>query len=82
MKNIKFGFLALVAVCSALVAVAPAQTMRHDHMDARAARMDIKRLKMDRKVAMRTHNWGKVAQDDRLLAADRHFIKMDKRGGG
>ncbi len=46
-------------------------------MYARAARADIRRLEKDRRKAVRTHNFGKIAQDDRLIAADRYFIKMD-----
>jgi len=79
MKNSKFGSLAVLAVFVASFGSAMAQTIHHDKMDARAARADIIRLQADRREAKRTRNWGKVAQDDRLIAADRHFMKKDIR---
>lgn len=61
---------------------AGAQTMRHDEMDFRAARADIQRLKQIPKQDVRAGNWGKVAQDDRLIAKDKQFIHGDKRKMG
>ena len=78
MNNIKLGTLALLAVCFGSFGSASAQSRRHDLMDARAARAAIRRLEKDRRKAVRTHNFGKIAQDDRLIAADRYFIKMDE----
>ena len=86
MKNLKLGSFALLAVCLASFGPAIAQTVHHDKMDARAARADILKLQHDRKHALRTNNMGKVAQDDRLIAADREWIRRDshkiKNGGG
>ena len=72
----------LLAAVVASVGMASAQSERHDKMDARAARADIARLQLVRKKDVRHHNWDKVAQDDRLIAADRHFIKKDVRKMG
>jgi hypothetical protein len=33
---------------------------------------------MDRANAKLTRNWGKVAQDDRLIAADKEWMRRDK----
>jgi len=86
MTKLKLGNLALVAACLAIFGSASAQSIRHDFMDARAARADILKLQSDRRMAVRTHNWGKIAQDDRLIAADRHWIRKDaqkvRNGGG
>jgi hypothetical protein len=34
---------------------------------------------MDRRMALRHHDWGKVKQDDRLIRADQHWIHKDVR---
>jgi hypothetical protein len=86
MTNLKLGTLGLLAACVLSIGIAGAQSVRHDRMDARSARADIKRLKHIRKNDVRHQNWGKVAQDDRLIAADRHFVhkdvrKVDQSGG-
>ena len=59
--------------------IAGAQSVRHDVMDAKAARRDIRRLTLDMAQARAAHNWGKVAQDKRLIAADKHFTHKDWR---
>ncbi len=89
MKLTNLKNLALMGVCLASIGVAStasAQSVKHDFMDSRAARRDIQHLKKDRARAVRFKNLGKVAQDDRLIAADRDGIKRDKnkirRGGG
>ena len=79
MTNIKLGTLVFLAACMATLGAAGAQTVRHDKMDARAARADIRRLRADRRRAVRMGNWGKVKQDDRLIAADQHFVRKDAR---
>jgi len=58
--------------------VVNAQTVRHDFLDAKAAQRDIWHLKQDRARALHFHNWGKVAQDDRLISSDRFWIMKDK----
>lgn len=86
MKNLKLGTLTLIAVCMASIGAADAQSVKHDFMDAHAARLDIIKLKADRRRALRYKNWGKVAQDDRLIAQDKFWIARDKnkirRAGG
>ena len=82
MTNNKLGLLTLMVVCLAALGTAGAQTMRHDKMDSRAARADIQRLKQIRKQDVRAGNWGKVAQDARLIAKDKHFVHSDKRKMG
>jgi len=82
MTKLNLGTLVLLATCVAAFGTAGAQTMHHDRMDARAAKADIMRLKADRRNAVRTRNWGKVKQDDRLIAADKHFVRKDIRNGG
>ncbi len=79
MKNLKLGTLAVLAACIATFGTAMAQSVHHDKMDARSARADIRRLKVIRAEAVRTHNYGKIAQTDRLIDADRHFVRKDKR---
>ncbi len=78
----KLGNLFVLTTCFAALgfaSIAGAQTVRHDKMDARAARADIRRLQMDRRMALRHHDWGKVKQDDRLIRADQHWIHKDVR---
>jgi hypothetical protein len=75
--KLNLGTICLLAVCGATLGAAAAQTISHDRMDARSARADIRRLKRDRRHALKTNNMGKVAQDDRLIAADRHFVRKD-----
>jgi len=86
MKNLKLGTLTLIAVCMASVGAAGAQTVTHDFMDAHAARLDIMKLKAERRKAVHYKNWGKVAQEDRLIAQDKFWIQRDKnkikRAGG
>jgi len=89
MKTNTLRNFSILGICAAAICTAPfatAQSVRHDYMDSAAARKDIRRLKRDRALALRTHNMGKVAQDDRLIAADRHFVRKDTRkvirGGG
>ena len=79
MTNFKLGTFGLLVVCVASFGLAGAQSVRHDKMDARAAKADIIRLQAERRQAKIDHNWGKVAQDDRLIAADKHFLKKDVR---
>jgi hypothetical protein len=82
MNKVKFANLFLFAVCLGAIGVAGsagAQSVRHDVMDAQSARADIIRLKEERSMARSNHNWGKVRQDNRLIAADRHFLHQDKR---
>jgi hypothetical protein len=70
----------VLAVCFAAFAVAPfasAQSVHHVKMDERAAKADIKRLQKDRKRALKYGNWGKVAQDDRLISSDKFWIHRD-----
>jgi hypothetical protein len=74
--------LGMIAICVTAVgsaSAAVAQSVRHDVMDARAAARDIRRLKVEMAAARRAHNWGKVAQDRRLIAADKHFLHRDVR---
>lgn len=75
---ITLGKFSVFLACMSLFVGASAQTVRHDFLDASAARRDIKHLQKDRARALRFHNWGKVAQDDRLIASDRYWIKRDK----
>jgi len=89
MTNLKIGKLAVLTagvMALGMTSIASAQTVRHDFMDATAARRDIAKLKVDRAFAARTHDWGKVAQDDRLIAQDRFWIHRDewkiRRAGG
>jgi hypothetical protein len=81
MKQPNLKKLSILGICLAsltMVSVANAQSVRHDFMDATAARRDISRLKVDRARALRFKNWGKVAQDDRLISSDRFWIMKDK----
>jgi hypothetical protein len=48
-------------------------------MDARAAHADYMHLKADRRIARMHHNWGKVKEDNRLMAVDRKFMRKDRR---
>ncbi len=79
MTNLKLGTIGLMAICVASFGTAVAQTVDHDRMDARSARADIHRLKAIRRNDVLQKNWGKVAQDDRLIARDRHFARKDTR---
>jgi hypothetical protein len=76
LKN--FVILGAGRAAIALPALAGAQSLRHDYLDAQAARKDIRRLQADRARAVRYHNWGKVAQDDRLIGQDRYWIYKDR----
>ncbi len=81
MKNFKPASVLTLSACLATfatVAVAPAQSKHHVRLDQRAAQADIKRLQKDRRRALKYQNWGKVAQDDRLIAADKLWILKDK----
>jgi hypothetical protein len=81
MKISTLGNLFVVSACVAalgLGSIAAAQSVKHDHLDARAARADIARLQKDRRRAVRFHNLAKVAQDDRLIASDRFWIRRDQ----
>jgi hypothetical protein len=81
MKQLNLKNLGLFVMCLAsmsILSMAGAQTVRHDFMDANAARRDIQNLKVDRARALRFKNWGKVAQDDRLISSDRFWIMKDK----
>lgn len=80
MKQIKtIGILGLCMAAIGVASFAGAQSVRHDRMDARAARADIRRLQADRAQARMDHNWGKVAQDNRLISRDRQFTRKDTR---
>jgi len=84
--NLKLGKLAILAATLGIMGSANAQSVRHDKMDARAARADIAKLQRDRRSAVRHKNWKKVAQDDRLIEADRRWTRKDvqkiRRSGG
>ncbi len=81
MKNFNIANLSRLGVGLLLLGVgfASAQSVRHDVMDAGGARADIVKLKAERRAARRAHNWGKVRQDNRLIAADRKFLHRDVR---
>jgi len=49
-------------------------SVRHDFMNVAAAKRDIARLQGKRATAVKYKNWGKVAQDDRLIQQDRFWI--------
>ncbi len=77
--NMKTSLL-LVATAAFLATAVPAQskTTRHEFMDLEAAKRDIRKLEHDRAMAKRNHDWKKVAQDDRLIAQDRFWIKQNE----
>jgi hypothetical protein len=77
MKNHKLGNIVALATCLAIFGSASAQAVKHEWLDAKAARRDIARLQVDRHRAVRYHNWAKIAQDDRLIESDRLWIKKD-----
>jgi hypothetical protein len=80
MKQFNLGKLVVLALCLGAIGVAAsadAQSVRHDIMDARGAKADIIKLKADRAIAKHQHNWGKVKQDNRLIANDRKFLHKD-----
>ena len=77
LNTARFVGLALCVASVCLAASADAQAIRHDKMDARAARRDIARLQKDRARAVHYKNWSKVAQDDRLIASDRFWVTRD-----
>ena len=81
MKNIRTIF-AVIAIAAVFAVAVPAQTPpratpKHTNMDLKAAKRDIARLQADRKMAKRHHDWKKVAQDDRLIAKDKEWIRKD-----
>lgn len=85
--NLKIlGITGAILASMSMLTVANAQSVRHDFLDARAARRDIRHLEADRARALRYRSWSKVAQDDRLISSDRFWIARDKhkieRGGG
>jgi hypothetical protein len=88
MIELKVGRLFSGIACAALIGtgIAAAPSVRHDFMDVKAAKRDIRRLQKDRHRAVKYHNWAKVAQDDRLIASDRFWIQRDshriKHAGG
>jgi hypothetical protein len=71
--------LIVVTACFAACCSAGAQSVHHDRMDARAAHADYMHLKADRRIARMHHNWGKVKEDNRLMAVDRKFMRKDRR---
>ncbi|MDR3691800.1 MAG: hypothetical protein P4L46_20640 [Fimbriimonas sp.] len=75
--NLKLGSIALLAICLAGSIPAAAQSIRHNRMDAKAARADIRRLKVIRRRCVKYKNWGKLMQTDRLIAEDKKFIHRD-----
>jgi len=82
MKQITFRTLAVLGSCMAAMSFASfasAQSIHHDKMDAKAAMKDIRRLQADKAMARRNHDWKKVEQDQRLIDADRHFVRKDVR---
>ena len=79
MKNMK-TIIAVVAATAAFAMAVPAhaQSTKHTYMDLQAAKRDIRRLEEDRAMARRYHEWKKVAQDDRLIAQDRYWVRRDE----
>ena len=80
MKNLMTKNLLILAACVTAISAASigsAQSAHHDYMDAHAAKMDLIRLRADRKMARAARDWGKVRQDDRLMAKDRYWIRKD-----
>ena len=61
----------------AAAVAANAQSPKHTNMDLKAAKLDIIRLEKDRAMARRHHAWKKVAQDNRLIAKDKAWIRKD-----
>ncbi len=86
LSNLKLGSIALTAICLASFIPAAAQSVRHDRMDARAARADIRNLMVVRRRCIKYKNWRKLKQTDRLIARDQKFINKDvrkvRRSGG
>jgi hypothetical protein len=81
MKNMR-SIIAVIIAAAAFAATVPAQTPKpptpkHANMDLKAAKRDIARLQADRAIAKRHHDWKKVAQDDRLIAKDKEWIRKD-----
>ncbi len=52
-------------------------TLLHDYMDAKAARRDIARLRLDQRRARQYGNFSKAMQDQRLIDADRYWVRKD-----
>ena len=79
LKNIKLSSVALLAVCLASSIPAVAQSVRHNRMDVKAARADIRRLQVIRRRCIKYKNYRKLDQTNRLIAEDQRFINQDKR---
>lgn len=75
--NLKLGSIALLIICLASFIPAAAQSMRHNRMDARAARADVRRLMVIRRRCIKYKNWRKLDQTNRLIAKDKQFIAQD-----
>ena len=71
--------IAVVATTAILVVAVPAQAQstRHTFMDLQAVKRDIYKLERDRAIARRNYEWKKVAQDNRLIAQDRYWLRRD-----
>jgi len=75
--NLKLGSIALLTICMATLIPAAAQSERHDRMDARAAKADVRRLMVIRRRCIKYKNWRKLDQTNRLIAKDKEFISQD-----
>jgi hypothetical protein len=76
MKKLQLATLASFCLIAAMEApLAVADSVKHDFLNIAAAKRDIAKLKRERARAVRYKNWGKVAQEDRLIQSDRFWIK-------
>ena len=77
--NLKLATIVLLTLILATLIPTAAQSARHDKMDARAARADVRRLMVIRRRCIKYKNWRKLDQTDRLIAKDKQFIAQDGR---
>ncbi len=85
-KSVSIKMLGVLGVCllgigatsiAPAQSLAPPQTSHHAHMDAQAARKDIRHLKVILKRCKKYHNTRKAEQTQRLIDADLKFIRED-----
>ena len=78
-KNLKLGSIAIVTLFLAYAIPAIAQSTRHNRMDVKAAKADIRRLQVIRRRCIKYKNFRKLDQTNRLIAEDQRFINQDAR---